>query len=161
MDLQSTPFAALSLIVAPAVLTNACSVLALSTSNRLARAVDHAREVHRTLNEPVHLQGFDPAFQLRDLRATHRRILMLIRALRAFYSALGGFAGCALLSVLGATFFPYASYRLGGVLEAIAVLAGTGAVLTLLSGVVLIIRETKIVVEVLEEQARIIERHVS
>ena len=35
---DSNPFAALSLIVAPVILTNASSVLAMSTSNRLARA---------------------------------------------------------------------------------------------------------------------------
>jgi hypothetical protein len=33
-----SPFAALSLIAAPAILTNAASLLVMSTSNRLARA---------------------------------------------------------------------------------------------------------------------------
>jgi hypothetical protein len=42
MSDPTNPYAALSLIVAPAVLTNASSVLVLSTSNRLARAVDRA-----------------------------------------------------------------------------------------------------------------------
>jgi hypothetical protein len=42
MDPPANPFAALSLIVAPAILTNASAVLAMSTSNRLARAVDRA-----------------------------------------------------------------------------------------------------------------------
>ena len=37
------PFAVLTAVVAPAILTNACSVLALGTSNRLARVV--AREL--------------------------------------------------------------------------------------------------------------------
>jgi hypothetical protein len=45
MNPQTNPFAVLSLIVAPAVLTNACSVLVLSTSNRLARATDRVREL--------------------------------------------------------------------------------------------------------------------
>jgi Protein of unknown function (DUF2721) len=47
MDPPANPFAALSLIVAPAILTNASAVLAMSTSNRLARAVDRARELLR------------------------------------------------------------------------------------------------------------------
>lgn len=50
---SSNPFAALSLIVAPAILTNASSVLAMSTSNRLARAVDRARELARQLESRV------------------------------------------------------------------------------------------------------------
>ncbi len=40
----ANPFAALSLIVAPALLTNASSLLVVSTSDRLARAVDRVRE---------------------------------------------------------------------------------------------------------------------
>jgi len=45
MDTPVNPFAILSFIVAPAVLTNASSVLSMSTTNRLARAVDRAREL--------------------------------------------------------------------------------------------------------------------
>ena len=41
------PFAVLTAVVAPAILTNACSVLALGTSNRLARVVDRTRVVAR------------------------------------------------------------------------------------------------------------------
>ena len=37
------PFAALSFIAAPAILTNASTVLALSTSNRFMRASDRMR----------------------------------------------------------------------------------------------------------------------
>jgi len=54
MDPHSNPFAVLSLIVAPAILTNAASVLAMSTSNRLARAVDRARELARQLEDTSH-----------------------------------------------------------------------------------------------------------
>ena len=39
------PFAVLTAIVAPAILTNASSVLALGTSNRLGRVVDRTRVV--------------------------------------------------------------------------------------------------------------------
>ena len=51
MDPQSNPFAVLSLIAAPAILTNCCSLLAMSTSNRLARAVDRAHELTKQLEE--------------------------------------------------------------------------------------------------------------
>ena len=47
--LTGNPFAALTTIVAPAVLTNACSVLCLGTSNRIARVVDRSREVAKDL----------------------------------------------------------------------------------------------------------------
>src|SRR5687768_8595489 len=45
----SNPFALLSLIAAPAVLTNAMSVLALSTSNRFLRAGERLRALSSEL----------------------------------------------------------------------------------------------------------------
>jgi branched-subunit amino acid transport protein len=44
-SLANSPFAVLTAIVAPAILTNASSVLALGTSNRFARVVDRTRVV--------------------------------------------------------------------------------------------------------------------
>ena len=52
--LGSNPFGVLTSVVAPAILTNACSVLALGTSNRLARVVDRTRVV------AAELAGFEP-----------------------------------------------------------------------------------------------------
>ena len=43
--LNENPFAILTAVVAPAVLTNAASVLCLGTSNRIARVVDRTRVV--------------------------------------------------------------------------------------------------------------------
>ena len=43
--LNENPFAMLTAIVAPAILTNASSVLSLGTSNRLARVVDRTRQI--------------------------------------------------------------------------------------------------------------------
>src|SRR5271157_4475553 len=48
--LASNPFAVLTAVVAPAILTNASSVLALGTSNRLARVVDRTRVVAAELS---------------------------------------------------------------------------------------------------------------
>src|SRR5207237_7373304 len=89
----TTPLAALSLIAAPAILTNATSVLAMSTSNRLARAVDRARELARQLEQSAP-DAADAATRRRltELAAVDRRSLLLLRALRAVYVALGGFA---------------------------------------------------------------------
>src|SRR5690606_34981149 len=88
------PFAVLSFIVAPAILTNASSVLAMSTSNRLARAVDRARELSKQLEQSSAAAAPSPDTdrQLRELAAAEQRALMLIQALGSFYFALGGFA---------------------------------------------------------------------
>src|SRR5260370_7674401 len=49
-SIADNPFAALTLIAAPAVFTNASSLLALGTGNRLARVVDRTRYLARELH---------------------------------------------------------------------------------------------------------------
>ncbi|MGH7573516.1 MAG: DUF2721 domain-containing protein [Longimicrobiales bacterium] len=80
-DIEANPFAILSFIIAPAILTNASSVLAMSTSNRLARAVDRARELTKQLEEYVETGSAVTDRRLRELAASETRALMLIRAL--------------------------------------------------------------------------------
>ena len=91
-DPQVNPFAVLSLIAAPAILTNACSVLATSTGNRLARAADRARELSRQLEEAGGLATPEAGRRLRELVLTEQRTLQLLAALRSIYLALGSFA---------------------------------------------------------------------
>src|ERR1700712_2519132 len=98
-SLTDTPFAALSLIAAPAVLTNAASVLALGTSNRFARAVDRQRQLSALLEADD--GRTDPALgelRLHQLRRTERRGQLLLRALTSFYMSLASFAAAALSS---------------------------------------------------------------
>jgi hypothetical protein len=85
VDPQLNPFAVLSLIVAPALLTNTSSVLIMSTSTRLARAVDRARELSKQLEETQDFSSADAARRLRELAATEQHSLMLLAALRSFY----------------------------------------------------------------------------
>jgi len=157
----SNPFAALSLIVAPAVLTNACSILVLSTSNRLARAVDRARGLaHQMESERREPEVFG-SFRVRELDSAEQRALMLLRALRFFYGALGAFAGAAFLSLVGAAFSETSSSQLARVLELAAVLAGFGAVFSLGSGCLILLRETKIAVAIVSEEATLLRRHLA
>src|SRR5919198_2988594 len=128
-DTAANPFAALSFIVAPAVLTNASSVLVLSTSNRLARAVDGARGLARQLEDTDDLATPVAARRLRELTAVEERSMLLLRALRSFYLALSAFASAALLSLLGAVLVPAAPTAVvRTVLESVAILAGIVAV---------------------------------
>ena len=96
----STPFAVLTAIVAPAILTNASSVLALGTSNRLGRVVDRTRVLFGDLaaTAPGSIEHREWTGQLKALQ---KRAQMLLTALRLFYAALGLFAATALVSVAG------------------------------------------------------------
>src|SRR6187402_3001817 len=90
--LGPNPFTLLSLIAAPAVLTNAASLLVLSTSNRFARAVDRARSLSAQLASATATDDPLTPTRLRQLHRTERRSLMLVRALQNYYLSIGSFA---------------------------------------------------------------------
>ena len=157
-SLSSNPFAALTAVVAPAVLTNACSVLALGTSNRLARVVDRTRAVTAQLNALQQESAPDQQWheQLDSLRVRTR---VLLQALRAIYAALGLFAATALLSVIGSLLafseLPLAFH----LVTLVALAAGILAVLALVSACVGMVRETRIAVQSLAAEANLAEAH--
>jgi len=159
MDPQVNPFAVLSFIVAPAVLTNASSVLSMSTNNRLARAVDRARELSRQLEAAGDL-SVPEAVRRHELAATEQRSLMLLSALRSFYVAMGSFASAALVSLLGAVFVPMGAGVPVRVLEVVGVVAGSLAVSALVHGAVMLVRETRIAVPMVQERAASIHARV-
>jgi hypothetical protein len=157
MGETANPFAALSLIVAPAVLTNAASILVLSTSNRLARAIDRARTLAAQLELPSGIPGRFTGLRLKELASSEQRALLLLNALRLFYASLGSFAGAALTSLLGATLSKYQT--LSTTVEAVAVGAGVIGVAGLLLGCVLLLRETRLAVLVVSEEATLLRQH--
>ena len=152
--LSSNPFGVLTSVVAPAILTNACSVLALGTSNRLARVVDRTRVV------AGELAGFVPGSSnyndsFAQLDRLQVRAQLLLKALRVFYASIGLFAAAALVSVIGALTTYYGQRVLFELAAALALLTGLLAVLGLASGCVLMVRETKFAVRNLAEEANI------
>lgn len=153
MNPNANPFAVLTLMVAPAILTNASSVLIMSTSNRLARAVDRARELSKQLEIVADYTSPEAERRLRELTAAETRTLLLLRGLRSFYLALGGFALAALISLLGAALVPMNLVVPVQVTEIVGVVAGLFAVGALVYGSTLLLRETQIAVQVLSQRA--------
>jgi hypothetical protein len=153
MPPDTNPFAVLSLIVAPAILTNASSVLAMSTSNRLARAVDRARELAKQLEQSGDLKSPEATRRLGELTAAERRAVLLVSALQRFYIALGGFALAALLSLLGAVLVPFEAEGVVAALEIAGVVAGLLAVGGLVHGSATLVRETRIALAVMRRRA--------
>ena len=148
-----SPFAVLTAIVAPAILTNACSVLALGTSNRLARVVDRTRIVAAKLSDLVPGAADYEAWAA-QLPPLHMRTQLLVKALRFFYAALGLFAASALVSVVGSLVAYYGQATLFRAAATLAVLTGACAVFSLCAGSVLMVRETQIAVKYLAEEAK-------
>lgn len=150
--LPSNPFAVLSFIVAPAILTNSSTVLILSTSNRLARAVDRARALSKELDASQDPASEADGQRLRELTVVEKRSVLLVRALRIFYLAVSGFASAALLSLAGAVLAESAPAWVATLLGYVVIAAGLVAVGSIISGAVLLVRETRMAIETLGEQ---------
>ena len=145
-----SPFQILTLIVAPAVLTNSSSVLSLSTSNRFARAVDRSRALYDKLKDPEGLTQSEKDIFTRQLPIVRHRGLLLVRALTAFYTSVGAFSATALTSLMGAGAEMYGQSLAAKVLTILAVTMGCVGVLGLVSGTALLVRETWVAFKFLE-----------
>ena len=151
-------FALLTLIVAPAVLTNASSVLALNTANRFGRVVERVRQ----LGEEIECNPNDAGLQsarLRHLERLQRRAAMLLHAQTCIYAALGLFVTTALLSILGGSLgqgHP-GEYRVAG---AGGLIVGTSAAVSLVAGCFLLVKETRLAVVSLSEEAAFLDARV-
>ncbi|MEO7718106.1 MAG: DUF2721 domain-containing protein [Capsulimonas sp.] len=162
------PFTLLSLIAAPAVLTNASSVLALGTSNRFARAIDRARALSAQLesqkpDDPNHpdaeWKAEQMALRFRQLGRVERRSILLLNALTSFYSSLGSFAAASLVSLLGAGIAATGRHDLAiHILLGIALVAGFWGVGGLVYGTFLLVRETRLAVANLKEEAAVVRK---
>jgi len=86
-----SPLQSLTFIAAPALLTNACSLMILSTSNRFARAVDRARLLAQT----------PPGDGGAALARVERRALLLVRSLIALYTGVGAFSASTFTGLIG------------------------------------------------------------
>lgn len=151
--MSENPFAVLTLIGAPAILTNASSLLALGTSNRFARAVDRQRQLSTLIERDGNTMSRDEAaLRLRQLRRAELRGQLLLRALTSVYLSLGAFAAASLLSLIGAIVGAAIAYvtPVAAILAIFAGLAGIGGIV---SGSILLVRETRVALESLKEEA--------
>jgi hypothetical protein len=151
--LSTSPFAALTIIVAPAILTNAASVLSLGTGNRIARVVDRTRVL------AAELAALDPASARAARYEEHMwrlrvRSQLLLRALRCFYLSIGAFATSALISIVGSLAAAWVGTGLFLTMAILSLSSGTMGVAGLVIGCAVTVRETQLAVRFLEEEAR-------
>ena len=157
--LNDNPFAVLTAVVAPAILTNACSVLCLGTGNRIARVVDRTRIVATQLASIAPGTPNHEAY-VRQLEKLQVRSAFLLSALRLFYASLGSFAAAALISVIGSTLAFYGWQFVFRVAAIVGLAIGALGVTGLVSGCTLMVRETRLAVQTLAEEAGLRRPHL-
>lgn len=143
--LGDNPFSALTLIAAPAILTNAMSVLALGSGNRVARVLDRYRELEN--QSPT-----DPD-RLRRLDRLRTRARLLLRAMQAFFTALGCFASTTLIAIVGTALLALGNPGGAKAVACLSIAVGSFGVLSLLYGCTAVVRDTRLAVLGLEDAA--------
>ena len=154
MDLLGgNPFIVLTFIAAPAVLTNACAVMSLTTSNRIARAVDRGRSLVKELSRPDPMPSERRQFRLLEVSVAQRRAVLLIEAMASFQFACAGFAMTTILALLGAA-LGFLGIRAVNIAALALVLACQSlAVAGIVRGASKIIRESRMAYTVLRQEA--------
>jgi len=128
------PLEFLTFIAAPALLTNATSLLILSTSNRFARAVDRARQLAREAHD-------DPDVVAATWRA-QRRALMLVRALTAYYIGVGVFSGGAFAMLVGGGIASITRTRIAPIIIEVGLALAMLGTLSIAVGAISLVAET-------------------
>lgn len=146
------PFAVLTTVVAPAVLTNACSVLCLGTGNRIARVVDRSREISAALQDTPsgdpHCKKYEE-----QLAGLGERAKFLFSALRLAYTALGCFAAAALVAVIGSASAAVGQDWIFHAAAGLGLLAGGLGVACLVLGCGLMIQEVRLALRHISQEA--------
>jgi hypothetical protein len=155
MSLAQSPFAVLTFIAAPAVLTNASSVLAMSTINRMLRTRDRMQQLYAESLAGVKT----PAERHRLISQVNRvekQATLLLRALHSIYVTLAAFAAASLVTLLGAVL----QHWLGGVwfrlLVGLGLLLGFTGVGGMVNGCWNLLHATRLSLDNIREEAALI-----
>ncbi len=154
VSVYNSPFAVLTLIAAPAVFTNATSVLALGTANRLARVVDRTRQLTRELREATSRSDTEMAMWARHLQRLEARAKRLVKAISNFYLAIGSFAAASILSLIGAILANSRHRFAFELLTGLSLLAGTIGIIGMVAGCTLLVGETRLALQSMSEEAQ-------
>ncbi len=156
--IEANPFAVLTFIAAPAVLTSASAVMGLQTGNRFARAIDRTRALAALLETFRGRDDEETRLRLRQFDYTERRVLLLARAMTAINLSIGCYAGTALASLLGAITALSGVGVLQHVILGLALLVGVAATAALLTACGLVVVETRLAFRSLFEENQFVRR---
>lgn len=158
LDLTAqNPFALLSLVAAPALLTNASSVLALSTVNRILRSGDRMRALSAQLEEKE-ISAAKRTFLMAQVERVEIQATLQLRGLHGIYVALSSFAGASLISIIGASTGQTSLHWWIQIMVGLGMIAGLVGVGGLVWGCWNLLLATRISIQNIREEAALIRK---
>lgn len=158
--MMQNPFAVLTFIAAPALLTNASCVLALSTINRMLRTRDRMQDLYdRSESKPM--PEPEATLLVEKVNRVELQAEVLLRALYGIYLAIGSFSAATLVTLLGAALASFQDSIWLILLAGLGLLLGFVGVGGLVAGSIRLLQATRLsLINIRSEAARIRERHV-
>jgi hypothetical protein len=156
MDYPSNPFAVLTFISAPAVLTNASCVLLFGTGNRYGRAIDRIHELCEIVQKSAGADEAELRLRIRQLEAAEIRTLLIVKALTCFYTAVAGFVASTLVSLIGAVLVYIQMQHGVGFSFGLGFLSGTVGIFAMITGAMMLARESRFSFRILREEKNFI-----
>lgn len=157
-SITQSPFSVVTFIAAPALLTNATSVLAMSTISRMLSTRDQMRDMHAKSQEGK-LPQKEAARFLEKVNRVERQADLLLRSLHAIYIALAAFAGATLVTLLGAGTATFKEVLILNVLVAVGIGLGFVGVGGLVVGCSKLFQATQISLVNIRDEAAQIREH--
>ena len=154
-SLTQNPFAALTFVAAPALLTNASCVLALGTINRMLRTRVRMHELFT--ESKTGGQSIEDRNHLKEVTdRVEKQAAFLLTALGLIYFALAAFASATLVTLLGAGIASFADGALVRAMALLGVLLGFVGAGGLVLGCVNLFRATQLSLENIRDEAALI-----
>jgi hypothetical protein len=153
--LTQSPFAVLTFIAAPALLTNSSSVLALSTTNRMLRTRDRMKELFMESERGAQSDS-QREWLITQVERVEKQGVLLLNGLRSIYVALGAFAAATLVTLLGAALFSLQEALWFRLLAALGVVLGFIGVGGLIFGTANLFRATQLSMAGMRDEAGLI-----
>ena len=162
ISLSQSPFAALTFVAAPALLTIASSVLALSTINRMLRTRDRMHELFARSEKATELAGAEAMRLVEQVDRVEKQAALLLASLRSIYVALASFACATLVTLLGAGLAPLQGALWLRLLAGLGVALGLAGVGGLVISCLNLFRATQLSLLNIQDEASVIRgRHAN
>jgi hypothetical protein len=158
--LTQNPFTALTFIAAPALLTNASSVLAMSTINRMLRTRERMTELLNKAEAGL-LSESDATRMIKLVNRVETQGALLLRALHSIYVAIGSFASGTLVTLLGTGVPPFHADLWLYVMASVAAGLGIAGVGGLVFGCANLFHATRLSLVSIREEASLIRERLA
>ena len=157
-DLSTNPLALLTFLSAPAVLTNASCVLLFGTGNRYGRAIDRVHKLAKAVRAQITSHDEEQTLRIHQLRAGKRRAGLIVRALSCFYTAVASFTASTLICLIGAVLHGAGNQGSLAIFLLFALAIGTLGMLAIISGALVLVRESWFSFRILKEEQAFLSR---